>query len=76
MKRLFGLAVAAGVLWAAGCKSTTSQTAGGAVERLPVVESMPVATETPAAAVQTTESKRGVISTLLFSTETGGECSH
>jgi hypothetical protein len=51
MKKLIGLAMAAAVIWAAGCKSTTSQTAGGTVERLPAVEQLPK-TATPPSGVQ------------------------
>ena len=79
MKRLIGLAAAVGVLWAAGCKSTTSQTSGGSIERPLAAEVTPKTSETPrggiqqAAAVETTT----VVTPAIWRTPaTGGECSH
>ena len=80
MKRLFGLAVAAGVVWAGGCKSTTTQTSGGAIERPPLVEATPKATETPAQGIQQTSAAEaksdGVVPAVLLTPATGGACSH
>jgi hypothetical protein len=79
MKRLFTLAVAAGVVWAGGCKSTTTQTSGGAIERLPIAATTPKASEAPADGVHQTaaaETKGDVIPALWRTPATGGECSH
>src|SRR5262249_24232122 len=80
MKRLMALAVAAGVVWAAGCKSTTTQTSGGAIERTPVAETKPESPAKQASEVQpaaATETKRdGVVPAFLLSPATGGACSH
>jgi len=77
MKRLFALAVAAGIVWACGCKSTTTTTSGGSIDRTPVAAMKPAGANGEIQQTAATESKSGdAVPAVLLTPTAGSDCKH